>query len=75
MLGHCPPDDTTAVYVEHYCEIEKAHPLRDVRHPQLVGGSGSKIAFDEVRSGRGICAAPGSTRSFAAVATLQSGEA
>ena len=75
MLGHCPPDDTATVHVEHHCEIEKAHPLREVRHPQLVGGSGSNIACYAVRSGRGICATPGSTRFFAVVAPLQSGEA
>ncbi len=52
MFCHCPPDDTAAIHVEHHCEREKAHPcryIRDVRHPQLVGGSGSKIALDEIR--------------------------
>ena len=43
MVLHRPPHDAATVDVDHHREIQEARPgrdVRDVRHPELIGGRG-----------------------------------
>ncbi len=53
---HRPSHDPAAEHIEYDREIQKprqGRDIRDVRHPELIGGVGREVALDQVGHRRG----------------------